>query len=42
VVASVRHEDTPYDELMMSGVDRAVARERVWGDVDRVLGSWRR
>jgi hypothetical protein len=42
VVASVRHEDTRYDELMMSGLDRAAARDRVWDDVDRVLSSWRR
>src|SRR5580658_130354 len=28
VVASVRHEDTTYDSLLMSGVPRAEARER--------------
>jgi hypothetical protein len=42
VVASVRHEDTRYDELLMSGVDRAEARDHVRLDVDRVLESWRR
>jgi hypothetical protein len=42
VVASVRHEDTRYDELLMSGVDRAEARDHVRLDVDRVLDSWRR
>jgi hypothetical protein len=42
VIASVRHEDTRYDELLMSGVDRATARERVRGDVDRTLEYWRR
>lgn len=42
VVASVRHEDTRYDELLMSGVDRAEARDHVRLDVDRVLASWRR
>jgi hypothetical protein len=42
VVASVRHEDTHYDELLMSGVDRAEARDQVRLDVDRVLASWRR
>jgi hypothetical protein len=41
VVASVRHEDTGYDALLMSGVPRAVARARVRGDVDRVLDGWR-
>jgi hypothetical protein len=42
VVASVRHRDTPYDDLLMSGADRAEAREQVRPDVDRVLESWRR
>ena len=42
IVASVRHEDTGYDELLMSGVDRAEARDLVRLDVDRVLASWRR
>jgi hypothetical protein len=41
VVASVRHEDTGYDELLMSGVPRTDARERVRADIDRVLDSWR-
>jgi hypothetical protein len=29
VLASVRHQDTGYDELLMSGVDRASARDHV-------------
>jgi hypothetical protein len=41
VVASVRHEDTDYDALLMSGVPRASARERIRADVDRVLDGWR-
>jgi hypothetical protein len=41
VVASVRHEDTPYDDLLMSGLPRAEARQRVWPDVERVLQGWR-
>ncbi len=41
VVASVRHEDTDYDELLMSGIARADARERVRADIDRVLDLWR-
>jgi hypothetical protein len=40
VVASVRHVDTAYDELLMSGVDRATARDRVRGRVDDVLSAW--
>jgi len=42
VVASVRHEDTPYDEMLMDGVPRDEARERIRGDIDRVLAAWRR
>ena len=41
VVASVRHEDTPYDELLMAGVDRREARDRVRHAVDSVLDRWR-
>jgi hypothetical protein len=40
VIASVRHEDTPYDELLMSGIKRSDARERVRSEVDRVLEQW--
>ena len=42
VVASVRHEDTTYDELLMAGVPREQARERIRNDIDRVLERWRR
>lgn len=42
VVASVRHEDTPYDELLMAGAARSDARERVQALVDAVLDTWRR
>jgi len=41
VSAAVRHTDTPYDELLMSGLDRAEARARVGPEVERILGSWR-
>jgi hypothetical protein len=41
VIASIRHEDTDYDELLMAGVDRAEARERVHNDVDCALEAWR-
>jgi hypothetical protein len=40
VVASVRHEDTDYDSLLMSGVPRDVARERIKATIDRVLRAW--
>jgi hypothetical protein len=41
VAASVRHVDTDYDELLMSGVDRAAARREVHQRVEHVLLSWR-
>jgi hypothetical protein len=41
VTASIRHRDTPYDELLMSGIDRDEARYRVRADVDRVIDTWR-
>ncbi len=41
IAASVRHEDTAYDTLLMSGVSRSEARERVRSDVDRILNDWR-
>lgn len=40
VVASVRHEDTGYDALLMSGTAREVARDQVRAAIDRVLASW--
>ncbi len=42
VVASIRHEDTVYDALLMAGADRDDARRRVRADVDVVLEQWRR
>jgi hypothetical protein len=41
VVASVRHEDTEYDSLLMSGISREDARDRIRPAVDRVLAAWR-
>lgn len=40
VVASIRHLDTDYDVLLMKGVDRAEARERIRGKVEDVLRRW--
>jgi hypothetical protein len=40
VVASVRHEDTDYDSLLMAGVGREEARDRIRPTVDRILASW--
>jgi len=41
VAASVRHVDTPYDVLLMSGVTRHEARRRISGGVEAVLRGWR-
>jgi hypothetical protein len=41
VLASVRHQDSEYDQLLMSGVDRVTARERVRDQVNAVLCGWR-
>lgn len=41
VVAHVRHSETRYDALLARGVERRDARDRVRGDVDRVLSVWR-
>jgi hypothetical protein len=40
VVASVRHEDTDYDSLLMAGIPREVARERIEPAIERVLEAW--
>ncbi|MES0833684.1 DUF2293 domain-containing protein [Nocardiopsis tropica] len=40
VVASIRHEDTDYDELLMAGVPREEARSRIADRIDRVLAAW--
>jgi hypothetical protein len=39
-MASVRHEDTDYDSLLMSGASRAEARDLIRETVDRILASW--
>jgi hypothetical protein len=41
VVASVRHVDTDYDDLLMSGVDRESARAQVHQRVEDVVNAWR-
>jgi hypothetical protein len=41
VAASVRHVDTGYDRLLMSGVDRETARRQVRLRVEDVLSAWR-
>ncbi len=41
VVASVRHLDTEYDSLLMRGISRDEARDRVRDAIGRVLDAWR-
>lgn len=41
VIASVRHVDTPYDRLLMTGVARYEARRRIAGVVETTLRGWR-
>ncbi len=41
VVASVRHVETDYDALLMSGVDRESARAQVHQRVEDVVNAWR-
>lgn len=41
VAAAVRHAETEYDELLMSGVDRDDARAQVSSEVSAVLDQWR-
>ena len=42
VTASVRHRDTRYDALLMAGVPRDLARERVRPAIDQLLAAWSR
>ncbi|MGW1891874.1 DUF2293 domain-containing protein [Streptomyces sp. NPDC002004] len=41
VRAAVRHTETPYDELLMSGVPRLEARRRIAPAAEAVLRAWR-
>jgi len=41
VVASVRHVETPYDQLLMNGVARHEARRRISGAAELVIRGWR-
>jgi hypothetical protein len=41
MAAAVRHGDTAYDDLLMTGSSRTEAREQVRPDVQRILDTWR-
>lgn len=40
VVASIRHNHTHYDELLMQGLERSEARWAVEDKIEEVLSSW--
>lgn len=40
VEAHIRHMHTPYEELLQAGMDRAEAREAVWGTVKAIKTAW--
>ncbi|WET81872.1 DUF2293 domain-containing protein [Amycolatopsis sp. QT-25] len=41
VVASIRHLDTEYDDLLMAGMERQAARDRIHSTIEAVLDRWR-
>lgn len=40
IVAHIRHAETNYDELLVRGVDRGDARDKITDAVNRVLKNW--
>src|SRR5210317_165937 len=40
VTAHVRHAETDYDELLLNGIERRAARDKVYSKVSRILGRW--
>ena len=40
VVAHVRHAETGYDALLLSGADRTEARARIRADIARIMKEW--
>jgi hypothetical protein len=41
VIASIRHQDTGYDTLLMRGMGRTEARDRIRDQIDQILAAWR-
>jgi hypothetical protein len=39
--ADFGHLDTDYDDLLMSGIDRQIARSQVYDRVDEIVSAWR-
>ncbi len=42
VIASIRHRHTDYDSMLMKGVDRREARQRIQPTIERVLAHWKK
>ncbi|PRC48016.1 DUF2293 domain-containing protein, partial [Mycobacterium sp. ITM-2017-0098] len=40
VTDSVRRIDTDYDDLLLTGIDRTEAQQKVQGRVDDILNTW--
>ncbi len=40
VTAHVRHAETDYDELLLNGIERRAARDKVYSQVSRILCRW--
>ena len=40
VTAHVRHAETNYDDLLLNGIERWEARDKVYSDVSQVLDRW--
>ncbi len=40
VTTHVRHAETNYDELLLNGIERCEAQEKVYSKVSRILDRW--
>lgn len=40
VIVAVRHDYTAYDQLLMSGMPRAKARDQIRANIERILTGW--
>jgi len=41
VVAHIRHRESDYDQLLLDGCERRLARVQVREQIERILGKWR-
>ena len=40
-VSFLRDAETDYDELLLNGIERRAARDKVYSQVSRILGRWK-